>query len=110
MSVATFDRRTSAMEMQDGRSRAWRIGPDTFKVYGRAADQYEVKVYNGIPLCPCEAGIRGRACWHAALVLARLEREAGGRDEVVAIDLSDLTQPARVVDGPARCERKRAPR
>jgi hypothetical protein len=29
---------------------------------------------------------------------------------IVAIDLSDLTQPARFVQGPARCERKRAPR
>lgn len=100
MSVIVHAKRVSPVEMQDGRRRCWKIGPAEYKVFGRSADPYRIEVRNGVPFCPCDAGIRGRACWHAALVLARLQREAArqpqpspARDEATAADVFAMLDP-----------------
>ena len=75
MRARRYDRRTPAAEMKDGRRRVWRTGPDSFKVYGRVGDQYDIPVVNGVPRCPCPAGAHSRKCWHAEKVAERLDRE-----------------------------------
>ena len=74
--LQVYDRRVPPVQMMDGRRHVWKLAPGLFKVYGRGGVTYEIPVEGGVPHCPCEAGSRGRKCWHAALVLARLEREA----------------------------------
>ena len=112
MSAATYAKSVKPVEMLDGRRRAWRIGPDEFRVIGRdPIDRYVVKVTEGgVPCCPCPAGSRGNPCWHAALVLARLQREAGCKGAAVEMvgmaDLRNLGESS----GPPRAPRKRCPR
>lgn len=76
MSVRLFDRRVPPLSMMDGRRRAWKVASGRFKVFGRQGEQHRVHVMNGMPLCDCTAARFARPCWHAALVLARLMREA----------------------------------
>ena len=78
MSIA-YRPSVSPIDMQDGRRRAWAVPdqPGVFEVISRDAEKrYRVEVVNGIPLCECPAAQHGRACWHASLVLARVERKA----------------------------------
>jgi len=81
MSIA-YAKSASPTDMQDGRRRAWRTGPSSFEVISRDAEtRYQVEIVGGMPICTCTAAQYRRPCWHASLVLARLEREAGGRQE-----------------------------
>ena len=85
MSIA-YDRRVSPVDMQDGRRRAWRVGPDRFEVISRdGTERYRVDVMGGMPLCSCTAARFGRPCWHVSLVLARLERADGAEQAPVAV-------------------------
>lgn len=77
MSIA-YAASVSPIDMQDGRRRAWKVGPDTFEVISRGTEtRYRVQVAGGMPLCSCTAAKFGRPCWHASLVLDRVQREAG---------------------------------
>jgi hypothetical protein len=79
MSVQVYERSVSPIEMQDGRRRAWAVPgkPGHFEVIARdGGERYQVEVVKGLPLCDCTAAKYGRPCWHASLVLARVEREA----------------------------------
>ena len=76
MSSIAYESRISPLEMQDGRRRAWKIMPTVYEVISRSARRrYQVVVVDGLPRCECPAGSHGRSCWHAALTLARLQRE-----------------------------------
>ncbi len=56
--------------------RAWRVG-DHFEVVSRSAkERYRVDVEGGMPLCICTAAKYSRPCYHAAVVLRRVMREA----------------------------------
>lgn len=82
MSIA-YAKSVSPIDMQDGRRRAWKVGTDQFEVISRdTSERYRVDVVGGMPLCTCTAAHYSRACWHASLVLARIEREADGKAEV----------------------------
>lgn len=77
-----YERRIKPVEMLDGRRHAWKVGEDLYEVISRdAGERYRVEVKGGMPLCECTAAKFGRPCWHAALVLARLEREAPRQPE-----------------------------
>lgn len=87
MSIA-YDKSVSPVDMQDGRRRAWRTGPNTFEVIARSSEKrYQVEVVGGLPLCNCTAAQYRQPCWHAALVLARLEREAKASPEPTVAEL-----------------------
>src|SRR5262245_38135546 len=95
MTVArVYDSRTPAAEMLAGRRRAWKTGPSTYRVLGRRGRPYAIQVVGGVPLCSCTAGTYGGVCWHATLVMARLEREgrdlAGARNAAAAAEMAEL--------------------
>lgn len=57
--------------------RAWRRSETRFEVISRdASTRYQVDVLGGVPLCSCPAARHRRPCYHAAVVLRRLIREA----------------------------------
>ena len=75
MATRVFEPRTPAPEVMNTR-RAWRVG-DHFEVVSRSATKrYRVDVAGGMPLCTCTAAHYGRPCFHAAVVLRRVMREA----------------------------------
>lgn len=87
MSIA-YEKKVSPTDMQDGRRRAWKVTPDRFEVVSRdSTERYSVEVLGGMPICNCTAARFGRPCWHAALVLARLEREARPEPEPTDAEL-----------------------
>lgn len=56
--------------------RAWRKGTNEYEVIGRGGKRrYRVLVVRGVPRCECPSGRRERVCYHAGIVLKRLERE-----------------------------------
>ena len=75
MATRVFDQRTPAPEVMNHR-RAWRVD-DHYEVVSRSAkERYRVDVEGGMPLCTCTAARYGRPCYHAAVVLRRVMREA----------------------------------
>lgn len=83
--LKTYPAEASPLDMMDGRRIAWRTSiPGQYKVYGRAGTVYRIRVYHGIPFCTCPAGRHLRPCWHAALTLARLQRELSAPGEASA--------------------------
>lgn len=96
---------TSASEMLDGRRRAWKTGENTYRVLGRDGTRYRVEVVGGLPSCSCTAARYGAVCWHATLVMARVEREgrALARSRMAAAAADTEMAPA---SGPAcrRCD------
>jgi hypothetical protein len=95
MTVArVYDPRTPAAEMLAGKRRAWKTGPNTYRVLGRSGRPYAVEVVGGLPLCSCTAAVYHGVCWHATLVMARIEREgrelAGARKAAAAAEMAEL--------------------
>jgi hypothetical protein len=72
--VRSFDSRTPAAAVMNHR-RAWKTGPQSYRVIGRRGNRYSVRIVAGVPRCDCEAGRRILPCWHAAATLRRLIRE-----------------------------------
>jgi hypothetical protein len=94
MTVArVYDSRTSAADMLAGKRRAWKTGPNTYRVLGRSGRPYAVEVVGGLPLCSCPAATYHGLCWHATLVMARIEREggelAGARRAAAAAEMAE---------------------
>lgn len=87
MSIA-YEKKVSPTAMLNGRRRAWRVEPNRFEVISRdSTERYSVEVLGGMPICNCTAAHFGRHCWHAALVLARLEREGQTEPEPTDAEL-----------------------
>lgn len=114
MSVKTFPKSVPPAEMLRHR-RAWRLAENLFRVFGRQGNEYLIPVVDGCPRCPCERGRRMRECFHALLVMLRLQREekAAARPPRTRKVLGELAGIADLRNlqvlqgaGPPRCERK----
>jgi hypothetical protein len=74
MAIKTYPRSVSAIEMTRHR-RAWKIGKNTWRVYGREGKPYIVNQDARGLHCPCHAGLFDQACFHKVVVMKRIKRE-----------------------------------
>lgn len=108
METKTYNRNVSPVEMLDGRRRPWRkIAPDLFEVISRDGKRrYRIQLAGGMPLCNCPAAQHARPCWHASLVLKRLEREQAARPKPATHTVPDDPFEGIVGEAPVKAARR----
>jgi hypothetical protein len=76
--MATALPRGLTVEQKANRRKAWRVNGNLY-LYEVVAScggwRYRIPVIGGVPICPCHAGQHRRKCFHAVVVLRRLQRE-----------------------------------